>query len=370
MLRRSILRHSTRRPGSTSSHHHVILHDEPSESAQKWLETIRHESYYDEDDIHHAIPYIDDQHDDEGEVNDGDDNKVDEEENTAPKKNLSDMLRRSRRRSVGESVVRSSLYDQRMMKSASYTGGGGQETPLSIIGRSATVVEQAEAKRAFKQRNSIKKRMMKKIGKSFESLTPRDSKHKKTDIVNKSQDNTDIKCVKNISATPRMNISEQQESFEHQRQQHSVSDLGFAKLASLRFKRKSSKEKKRRKSLMKDWSRTYEDMCDRAQKLDLAIKQAQTEELQLRPVNSFLRHTDPGDEKRKRQKMMSSFYSLQSVTSSDTEEWDEDATAATCDDDKMRVAASGSVNNLSSTLTERRRIFQSRTRSVDANLSS
>ena len=64
----------------------------------------------------------------------------------------------------------------------------------------------------------------------------------------------------------------------------SVSDLGFIKLASLKFRKRCRnaepglKIKRRetesgsKRQMIKGWNKTYEDMCDRAHQLDLGMK--------------------------------------------------------------------------------------------------
>ena len=365
VLKRSILRHSCRRSGASS---HVIMPDEHSETAQKWVETIKLEALRHKDEMYPEIPFIDDcieeKHEPAEENNE-------QEIDSAPKKRIQNLFRMSKRRkSVVEcEELRSSLYEKRMMRSATFAGGGAnqtsQECSLSIIGRSETVVEQAEAKRAFKRRNSIKKRMMKKLGKSIENITPKSSKTQNVERsklsrkehstrMNTTENEDDIKVVSSVL--------EKQKSKE-KKLVRSMSDVGLAKITSLKLRRKSTVESKNRKSLIKDWKRTYEDMCSRAQKLDLAIKIAQTEELEVKPVNSFLNKSQ--DDKTRWQAKMAtegSFYSLQSVTSSDTEIW-EDTDEGT---NAKKMQQTGSVNNISDFGDNRRRAFQTRTQSLIA----
>ena len=107
---------------------------------------------------------------------------------------------------------------------------------------------------------------------------------------------------------------------ESRKNSESVSDLGFVHMASIKFR---GKEKKRtpsikKKDLIKNWQQNYEEMCDRAQKLDLAIKIAQSEELELRPVNQFYSDLEKSEKWRNKMIAGGSFYSLQSTDSSDT----------------------------------------------------
>ena len=93
------------------------------------------------------------------------------------------------------------------------------------------------------------------------------------------------------------------------------------KLASIRFKKKEFGHNK--KTMLKDWTKTYEDMCHRAQQLELAIKEAETEEIEVKPVNTFksgaIRENSESEAWKRKQFNSGSFYSLQSITSSDTD---------------------------------------------------
>ena len=75
--------------------------------------------------------------------------------------------------------------------------------------------------------------------------------------------------------------------------------------------------------MFKDWTKTYEDMCDRAQKLEQAIKEAESEELEVKPVNTFkscnMKENCESEAWKQRQFNSGSFYSLESITSSDTD---------------------------------------------------
>ena len=166
--------------------------------------------------------------------------------------------------------------------------------------RSESVVAQAEAR---KRKNSIKKRMIQQLGKSIENLSSKDGRTKEQkcsvlELEGKNKPSTE--------SEPRTNST-------------SVSDLGFVHMASIKFKGKEKKKNLRKKDMIKNWQQNYDEMCERAQKLDLAIKIAETEELKVRPVNQF--YSDQEKSEKWRHKMITggSFYSLQSVDSSDTQ---------------------------------------------------
>ena len=74
----------------------------------------------------------------------------------------------------------------------------------------------------------------------------------------------------------------------------SISDLGQVKISAMKFKKQTQKSGVPKKDMMRDWSKIYEEMCERAQKLDSAIEQATKDEMQVRPVNRFST-TDPPD---------------------------------------------------------------------------
>ena len=165
---------------------------------------------------------------------------------------------------------------------------------------------QAEAR---KRRNSIKKRMIQQLGKSIENLSGKDgrTKEQKGPVMEYSAIELEGKDKPVIESTPRKNCD-------------SLSDLGLVHMASIKFR---GKEKRRnpsvkKKDLIKNWQQNYEEMCDRAQKLDLAIKIAESEELEVRPVNQFYPDLEKNEKWRHKMIAGGSFYSLQSVDSSDT----------------------------------------------------
>ena len=358
ILRRSIMRHN----GRNISNVHVIMPDEPSESAQNWLENVRKESFTHDRDI----PFIDDSPENDAkyivknlesdiisvplnrhaealqmtnlvESFESDRKKI----YSPPKSFISNIFRKSRRKtgsnnSFDKEELGSALYDKHMRRSITFNGH--VDNSVSIIGRSETVVEQAEAKRAFKRRNSIKKRMMRKIGKSLETLTPKEKESKRKDSktgsqTNASYQNEAMHFSEIAKKTFDDNAKDASNKHPNKKLIRSLSDLGMVKLASLKFRKNGQgrSQAASKKTMIKDWYKTYEDMCDRAQKLELAIKIAEDEELAVKPVNSFMVKEDDKDKvkesKRDRfkRKMTTegSFYSLQSVTSSDTEVWDE-----------------------------------------------
>ena len=306
LLKSSILRHS----GRGQSHFHAILADEPSETAQRWLQSVKREAE-DSD-----IPYIDDVDipDSAFDVTDAGDkiqSEVNSEPNTEIEKTSENFLVnffvrgiRGRRGTVPdqEAELRSSLYERRLARSVT-------EGCVSILGRAESVLEQAEAKGAFKRRNSVKRSMIRKIGKSIETLSHKERRTSKEDDT-QTQRST---CGGN--QIPRKGEATQRPLIR------SVSEVGFMKLASIRFKKKEFGHNK--KTMLKDWTKTYEDMCHRAQQLELAIKEAETEEIEVKPVNTFksgaIRENSESEAWKRKQFNSGSFYSLQSITSSDTD---------------------------------------------------
>ena len=163
------------------------------------------------------------------------------------------------------------MHNLRLHRSATYCGNISDNSSccVTIIGRTESVVDQAEAKRAFKRRNSIKKRMIRKIGKSFENLAARrDSKPDERCNIIQEEVNTvckkvDEKAEKDSSSDPKGPPC---------KLIRSMSDVGLIKLASLKFRRKNETVYgggAKKKDMIKNWNRTYVDMCDRAQKLEL-----------------------------------------------------------------------------------------------------
>jgi len=350
IFRRSILRHS----GRNGSNVHAIMPDEPSESARKWLENVRQES------MTIDIPFIDDTSDEidanvavkefqtrivpKYQVNEIPQLTSEPRKDHSSKGIMRNIFRKSSRKkscnnSFDKEELRSALYDKHMQRSVTFSGH--VDTSVSIIGRSETVVEQAEAKRAFKRRNSIKKRMIKKIGKSLESITPKEREAKRRDSQTEPQSNAnypkdDIHLDEILKKVNDDNSHSEDANYKkkhpNKKLMRSLSDVGMVKIASLKF-RKNGQGRSivvNRKTMIKDWNKTYVDMCNRAQKLELAIKIAENEELAVKPVNSFMVKEDVKDKESKdrerfKRKMAKegSFYSLQSATSSDTEVWDE-----------------------------------------------
>ena len=320
LLKNSIVRHSGRGQGGNV---HVILADEPSETAQQWLQSVKRRELEGSD-----IPYIDDMDIPDSAFDVPDSGEKTQSETEAEIENISGNFLinffvrgiRGRRGTVpsdqdSEAEVRSCLYERRMARSV--TEGG-----VSMLGRAETVVEQAEAKGAFKRRNSVKRSMIRKIGKSIETLSQKDSRISKDD---EKQTQISTHTGKNKTSEDEMsNVSSKRNSKCEVTQRpliRSVSEVGLMKLASIRFKKKESGHNK--KTMLKDWTKTYEDMCDRAQKLEQAIKEAETEELEVKPVNTFKSSAEKknceSEAWRQRQFNSGSFYSLQSSTSSDTD---------------------------------------------------
>ena len=150
--------------------------------------------------------------------------------------------------------------------------------------------------------------MMTQLGKSIENLSTK----------------ADQKCSAVMEKLPKEQDTKEKSSSEPRNSIGTLSDLGFVQLASVKFrgkeKRKYSSDKKlkKKKDLIKDWQQSYDEMCDRAQKLDLAIKMAEIEEMEIRPVNQFNADLEKNEKWRHKMIAGGSFYSLQSADSSDT----------------------------------------------------
>ena len=175
------------------------------------------------------------------------------------------------------------------------------------LDRSQSVVAQAEAR---KRKNSIKKRMIQQLGKSIENLSGKDGRTKepKCSVAENSGIELEGKDKPVIEPAPRK-ICE------------SVSEVGFVHMASVKFRGKEKRKNHsvKKKDLIKNWQQNYEEMCDRAQKLDLAIKIAESEELEVRPVNQFYSEQEKNEKWRHKMIAGGSFYSLHSADSSDTQ---------------------------------------------------
>ena len=112
--------------------------------------------------------------------------------------------------------------------------------------------------------------MIQQLGKSIENLSSKDGRTKEQkcsvlELEGKNKPSTE--------SEPRTNST-------------SVSDLGFVHMASIKFKGKEKKKNLRKKDMIKNWQQNYEEMCDRAQKLDLAIKIAQSEFSSIEDIDS------------------------------------------------------------------------------------
>ena len=174
------------------------------------------------------------------------------------------------------------------------------------------MVAQAEARRLEKRRNSIKKRMMTQLGKSIESLSLKDGNRLKVE-----------KSCSVIEPLPKESERQEKTSVEPRKEIGSLSDVGLVQLATVKFKckekRKPTEKKiKKKKDLIKNWQQNYHEMCDRAQQLDLAIKMAEMEEMEIRPVNQFNSVSEKNEKWRHKMLDRGSFYSLHSAASSDT----------------------------------------------------
>ena len=156
------------------------------------------------------------------------------------------------------------LYERRMHRSA---------TAASLTGRT-DVVQQAEAKGAFRPRNSVKMRVIRKIGKSFENLAAqKEVARHKTSI----EERGEVKHVQQSAKTdtaasiPKPSTPAEATAASSRKQStstslprgqarliRSMSDVGLVKLASIRFRRRDTCTKR---GMVKDWHRRYGDLC-------------------------------------------------------------------------------------------------------------
>ena len=254
---------------------HKILPDEPSESAERWLRELTPRALLDTD-----IPFID--------------SEAEEDLESREEKGVPGMkMRKSLTFSDNISFKRQVFLIQ------------SEVCNIFVMFRAESVVAQAEARRVEKRRNSIKKRMMTQLGKSIENLSLKDGNR--------------LKVQKSCSVIEPLS----KETVEPRKEIGSLSDVGFAQLATVKFrgkeKRKPAEKKiKKKKDLIKNWQQNYDEMCDRAQKLDLAIKMAEMEEMEIRPVNQFNSVSEKNEKWRHKMLDRGSFYSLHSAASSDT----------------------------------------------------
>ena len=158
------------------------------------------------------------------------------------------------------------LYERRMHRSA---------TAASLTGRT-DVVQQAEAKGAFRPRNSVKMRVIRKIGKSFENLAAqKEVARHKTSVEERAEVTHVQQSVKTDTAAsnPKPNTSAEATAASTRKQStststslprgqarliRSMSDVGLVKLASIRFRRRDTCTKR---GMVKDWHRRYGDLC-------------------------------------------------------------------------------------------------------------
>jgi hypothetical protein len=421
---RQILRHSMTRLNNKkmSAHAHSILPDEQSSTAAQWLESKQKEAQE-----HGDIPYIDEDIEDEqeecirksetkSEMPEQHKNKREETnkrylkevqlqqnensliiENTQVIPFLKKILDRGAKKDQnGEKVEKISQkmptwFCAQKRKTYMVKSRSNQlvasDSAVSIIGRSESVVEQAELNGAFRKRNSIKKRMVRKLRRSLESFGTETTKRKSFDSIgkeNKGSSSTIEKVIHGSTSTIekdnqgststietvyvveetkakenalRRRVSfiedeiisgqEQEEELSQQKQVkvnnnkgkliRSISDVGYVRIAALKFK-KRSQASLTKKEMVKDWNKNYEGMCHRAQKLELAIEIAEKEDLAVKPVNNFsteMTNPDLSEQSKGKRKAINkgSFFSLCSANSIDTEVWEETLSRSEVEDE-------------------------------------
>ena len=92
--------------------------------------------------------------------------------------------------------------------------------------------------------------------------------------------------------------------------------------------------------MAKDWTKSYDMMCQRAQMLNLAIETAEKDDLSVKPVNMF--NTDIAGEKMKQSRKKNktqgsetgSFFSIHSVSSIETVNFEENVSNTSLEDEK------------------------------------
>ena len=420
---RQILRHSMTRLNNKkmSAHAHSILPDEQSSTAAQWLESKQKEAQE-----HGDIPYIDEDIEDEqeecnmksetkSEMPAQIKNKREETnkrylkevqlqqnensliiENTQVMPFLTKILDRGAKKDQnGEKVEKISQkmptwFCAQKRKTDMVKSRSNQlvasDSAVSIIGRSESIVEQAELNGAFRKRNSIKKRMVRKLRRSLESFGTETTKRKSFDSIGKENKGSSLTIEKvNNGSTSTIEKDNQgststietvfvveetkakenalrrrvsfiedeiisgQEKEEELRQQKqtkvnqnkrklisSISDVGYVRIAALKFK-KRSQASLNKKEMVKDWNKNYEGMCHRAQKLELAIEIAEKEDLAVKPVNNFstdITNSDLSEQSKGRKTInKGSFFSLCSANSINTEVWEDTLSRSEVEDE-------------------------------------
>ena len=392
------------RLNSKKIRNHAVLSDEQSSSAAQWLETMKAD-----------IPYIDE--DSQGEVEEHNQKEntilnIKElyayEESTIEKENERIQEELSKPSKVDKppdtrTTILKKIFDRGSSKQsgveiihqklpswfcAKKRKQAVTDSAVSIIGRTGSIVQQAETSGAFKPRNSIKKRIIKKLRRSLERHGTEKMKNDKyvEDLEKDSSSTSTIDTIfvveegaakerevqRRVSLRKNEMISNQTklEEFKSNKKMipsqqrklsRSISDLGYVRIAALKFKKKANLPATK-KDMAKDWDRAYEGMCHRAQKLELAIEIAEKEDLSVKPVNTFgTQPTKPestSHSKRDWERLcfnQGSFFSLCSATSRDTEIWEKSLSRLDLADDARMSCAQGN----------RRRWNQKKSHSID-----
>ncbi|XP_023329605.1 uncharacterized protein LOC111702222 [Eurytemora carolleeae] len=392
---------------------HAVMPDEKSETAEKWLSEIKKEVIKVAGTPTGEIPYIDDETEEGGGV-------ISVVQEQISDLNFSDTPRLAEPetdRSISENELRHEStkskpnpvqpYLQRLfrrkaksnededepLKFPSWYSSGARSnnihrsstfpSPIQCTGSliptqpgKETIIEQAESKGAFGPRNSIKKRVIKQLQKSLQTLkqdiveAPKvPSAPTQAEEMKQTKDEHTKQIEKKVAVLQRR-VSFQEEDWDKcaaslkpfpgagagakthpvilvkpvpadRKLIRSLSDIASVQKAAKKMRKSSEKDPKKKK-MMKEWSKTYEGMCVRAHKLEQAIESAEMEDLTVKPVHQLITKTEL--EKRKKSRKWNSleeggsFFSIFSHQSSETitsiELNDDISESTNCDEEK------------------------------------
>ena len=225
----------------------------------------------------------------------------------------------------------------------------------TVAGISCSIVRLAELER---DSSCLRKRVIKTCGVSFGKISfCRDRKNEESINESKCEPTDKVIKVKGNAPDRKMSskskrhdssfIFDRRNSQNHQHMKakprdrkliRSLSDLGQVKFTAMKLKKHSQKDVAK-KEMAKDWTKSYDMMCQRAQMLELAIETAEKDDLAVKPVNIF--NTDTAGEKRKERKKnktqgaeTGSFFSIHSVSSIGTVNFEENVSNTSLEDEK------------------------------------
>lgn len=188
-----------------------IMPDEFSETAQQWLAELKQAQALNFPDI----PFIDE----------------DLDETSEPK----------------QTVVRANKPSNKALPRLSIS-----DPYFTIMARKASILEQAEARIDFKRNNSVKKSMVMKLSKSFESLALKKSSIRKSD--KKCNDQV-------VSSNNELSVDMRKGSLFSA----PVSSVSWSSMSAAVVKWRQHTADPRRR-MTAEWNKSYTDMCSRAQR--------------------------------------------------------------------------------------------------------